>query len=491
MAEATKLELNALTADQKEFYGKLDSKGGDNDESSSYFALKYTKPLWNSQTTVKLNVSSNSEGSKDGEKERLIIYELPSDFHAVMYSYMMIKFPALKVKDTYKNKVRICWPHNLALAPIKQAEHKYGAKKLPGWDYHFAVNFYQFFTKPGTRDAHNIGMGNIPSLEEWTNHLHEYETYLHHPWAYSRYAGLAFPLYLCNQIDKNTHNYTMRLCIKDLLRMQIFRDGEWIDSKVMTEALEGVKADMEIPTPELYARCATMTQDEINKYKCQDKIIYHFDDIVECDSKNAIPVDTSVTIDLNATKPCKAIFWVAENKTASDHHCFSNYTTNMSDTYSGYDPIKTVSLYYGATARFEKRSSGHFSLIEPKFHAISPPCLSGFHMLSISHFPYTAEPDVSIIYKNLSATLVLDIADTNPYSQTASADGDDQKLLQLLGESKKNTPGIIAANGVQAKNKNEKSKATNLFIPRARMLVITTLKFVKNATGDSFTLEII
>jgi hypothetical protein len=492
MAETTKLEFNALTASQKEFYGKLDTKSGDGngEESSSYFTLKYTKPLWNSQSTVRLNSSSSIESTKDGEKERMIVYELPPDFHVVMYSYMVIKFPTIKVKDKYKNNVRICWPHNLALAPIKKADHTYGTQKLPGWDYHFAVQYFQSYMKPGTRDAHNVAIGNIPSLEEWSTQLHEYETFLEHPWFYSRNAGLAFPLYLCNSTVKNTHNYIMRLSIKDLLRMQIkdIKSGEWTDCKVVTSVLEGIKDDSEIPTPELYSRCATMTQDEANRYKCQSKIVIYADDIVECDAKNTITMGKSVSIDLNSTKPCKALFWVAENKSASDFHCFSNYTTDPSNTYNGYNPIKSVSLYYGSTPQFEKRSSGHFSLIQHKFHAISPPCLSGFHMLSVSHFPYTVEPDISIIYKNLSASLVLDIADTNPYIQKSSADSDDEKLLQLLNDSKADTPSAVIANGNKSKTSTDKTEI--LFIPRVRMLVTTKLTFTKSATGDTFSLEI-
>lgn len=475
MSEATKLELQSLNDFQKKLYGTIDGK----DDVSSYFNVQYAKPSWNAQAQVKMQSVMEGE-TKEGEAT--IVYRVNHEYHYLMYSYMIMQFPQIRVKPEYKGKVQICWPHNLGTAPIVRAVHELDTKDIQSWDNLWANMYFQHFMKPGFRDAHNVGIGNIPAIEEWSEHLPYYETCVDQPWNYCRYPALAFPIFLCDTTSKITHKYTMKNRVSDLLRMRIKKpDGTWEElKKIAFRCLDGVAADSKINAPELWSRCAIVTQQELDFYKCKGRLDQYIEDVVAIDGPNPISIGTTIALEMKSSNPCKAYFWVAENETSNEFHNFANYTTNRDNCYRGYDPITSMSLTYGTKPRMTKMSSIHHTLMEPKFHGISPPCDVGFHMSSIAHQVNSLDIDISLVFSNpLQATLFLHINDNDPYGAEVTSGAEskiDDVLDGLLGSS--------AAKVVVTPNKTTAPKVNKcMFVPKLRMLVIKRMSFIRGSDG--------
>src|SRR5688572_30097908 len=109
--QATKLELESITDFQKNIHYPAYEK----EPLTSKFYKEYLKTTWYCSQTMALKSSE-----QDGE----IVYTLNQSFHYLMYTYMTLTLPPIKVKPEYKNTTRIAWCHNVGTNIIKSATFK-------------------------------------------------------------------------------------------------------------------------------------------------------------------------------------------------------------------------------------------------------------------------------------------------------------------------------------------------------------------------------
>lgn len=450
-------ELNSLTEFQKDIHV---TSGLDEDIILNSYKV-FTKSTWYSSIPMKLKCTS------DGEE---VVYSVNNSFHFLLYTYMRFVLPAVKVKQEYKGKVKIAWCHNPGTNIVSQACFKEDDDIYQTWDSVWADFYHQFYQSGGAgkRDTHNIGIGNVKCLEDWTDHLPSYPINIDQPWGYSMDPALAFPILYKGSETRAEHRYTFRRKVTDLLRVQIIdKSGKWKDiskSKGVAKYLDN--PPLMIKTPELWGRFSYNTEQEVKWHKeCKESKVFYTRDVEICDTPNPTKYKSTSEVELHSTNPCLALFWAAENKDSISNHNYSNYTTDVNDLYSGWDPIKTTTLKYGTLARLDNMPSDHFNIAEPRKHFPSAPSERGYHAYSYAWDSTNFHGDVGIVFDGLNAKLQCRIDDNNLFAdgsreQDEVVAADDDETVDDVSESVVGTD-VIA----------EEEQSPD-FITRARLLVV-------------------
>lgn len=405
--QATKSELLSIT----EFQKNLHYPTGDEKLTSKFFK-QYQKTTWYSSTFMKLESIDRGDD---------VIYTLNPNFHYLTSSYLRTTLPPIKVAQKHKATTRIAWCHNIGTNMIKIASFNEDDLNYQTIDSVWCDDYFQYYQSPGAgkRKNHKIGVGSIPSLEEWTDYLPPYTINVDQPWFYGEETANAYPIFLRNTKNSQVraeHRYTFRRQIAELLRMQVLECGEWINvhpENYMQHLLVGHKT---IPKPMLWGEYAYITDAEIKTYKCSKKSYdIYIKDIEMIDSENPIKYKSTADIPLECHYPCLALFWKAENRPASKLNNYSNYTTNVENLYEGWDPILKTTLKYTNTAKFENLESDHFNVAISRKHFPSSPSEPGYHAYSFAWRSDNFDGEVGIVLSKLSAKLTCKIADNDIY----------------------------------------------------------------------------
>lgn len=472
--EAAKEDLASLTDFQREIHVTSNLS----EEIISNFYRAFIKSTWYSSVPMKLKCTT------DGEEA---VYTVNDSFHFLMYSYMRFLLPSVRVKPEYKGRVRIAWCHNIGTNVTLQATFKEDDNKHQTWDNVWADLYFQFYQRSGAgqRKNHNIGIGNVKCLEDWTDFLPPYPINVDQPWFYSMDPTLAFPIFYKNSQTRAEHRYTFRRKIADLLRVQILgKDLEWKNTTRKIQTYLDINSSATLKMPELWGRYAYITDSEIKWYKCKQVRTFYTRDIEICDTPNENKYGSTAEIILRCTNPCLAFFWVSENLNATANHNYSNYTTDTNDLYSGWDPIKTTTLKYGTTERLKNMPSDHFSIAEPRKHFPSAPSERGYHGYSYANDSTSQYGDIGIVLADMNAKLECRIANNNIFTNFDSDDDDgeedeivdsdiivaDQKLNNKYQKGSKSGGSVV-------------KETTPDFKTRVRLLVLR--KFTITAQKDN------
>lgn len=459
--QAAKEELLSLTDFQREIH-VLNNLSED---MVSNFYRTFAKSTWYSSIPMKLQCSADDEE---------LVYTVNNSFHFLIYSYMRFVLPPIKVKPEYKGKVRIAWCHNVGTNIVQQAVFKEDDDTYQTWDNVWADIYFQFYQDGGAgkRDNHNIGIGNVACLENWTEVLPSYPINVDQPWFYGMEQAMAFPIYHKNSQTRASHRYRFMRKIPDLLRVQIATKQadkiKWKDVTKKVHKYLDINPNAMLKVPELWGRYAYISDKEIAFYRCNKNRSYYIRDVEVCDTANPSRYGDNAQIDLQCTNPCLAFFWLAQNKDAVSVHNYSNYTTDTNDLYSGWDPIKTTTLKYGTTIRLNNMPSDHFNIAESRKHFPSAPSERGYHGYSFASDSTNYHGDIGMVFANMNAQLICKIANNNIYANVTQLeeeeeeDDDDDELLDIEESAPKDTK--VTDNGVDEARPN--------FITRARLLVI-------------------
>lgn len=463
--QAAKEELESLTEFQREIHVTSSLA----EEIASNFYRNFVKSTWYSSVHMKLKCTT------DGDE---IVYAVNNSFHFLMYTYMRANLPPVRVKPEYKNRVRIAWCHNVGTNLMRHAVFKEDDDTYQKFDNIWLDIYFQFYQTSGAgkRRNHNIGIGNLKYLEEWSESLPPYTINVDQPWFYSMDHALAFPIFYKSSQIRAEHRYTFRLPVAELLRVQIkTKDHTWKDTTRKVYQYLDISPSATLKIPELWGRYAYITEPEIKWYKCKQTRSFYIRDVEVCDTPNPNKYNTTAEIPLHCKNPCLAFFWVAENRDASVIHNYSNYTTDTNNLYLGWDPIKSVSLTYGTTTRIDNMPSDHFSIAEPRKHFPSSPCESGYHGYSYAWDSTSYHGDIGIVLSNMNAKLQCRIANNNIFTGVSytedndeDEDYDDDIMNAILPET----------SSQQSKSNDNKTPDTvndencPSFITRARLLVI-------------------
>lgn len=454
-----KAELLSLTDFQRDLHVTKDKS----EEIVSTFYKGFTKSTWYSSVPCKLACST------DGE---IIVYKVNNAFHYLSYTYMRYMLPAIRVKQEYSGKVRIKWTHNIGTSPILSASFKEDDDTYQTFDYVWSDIFFQFYQPPGAgkRKAHNIGIGNVQCLEEFSEFLPAYPINVDQPWFYSLDPALAFPIFLKNSLTRAEHRYTMRRKIQDLLIVEVKgRDGIFRSSKINPLSYLDINGPNVLRTPELWGRYAYVTESEMKFHKCKLPRTIYTRDIAVCDSVHPKKYDETSEITLECNSPCLAMFWVSENKKSTKRNLYSNYTTDSNNVYAGWDPIKSTTLKYGIKPRLDAMPSDHFSIAEPRKRFPSSPNERGYHGYSFSedstnHFIADVGVDLSV----LKGKLLCDIADNNLFLVPKNEKNNRNDENEDEDEDGNNEESSVQENIQSPKPSNDGTE----YITRARLLIV-------------------
>jgi hypothetical protein len=463
-----KTELDSLTNFQKDIHSV-----GPKEAVISHFYRCFTKCLWYSTALMKLKASIDNDET---------VYTVNSTFHFLTYSYMCGTLPPVRVKNEYRKKVRIAWPHNVGTNIVESASFYVDDAEYHWWDNIWADIYFQFFMDKGAgkRRAHNQGIGNVKCLEEWTDYLPAYDLDVYQPWFYGACQYTAFPIFCCNSLCKIEHRYTFRRKIRQLLRMQVqMPDGTWKDTTAQMAKYLDNSADAQIPIPQLWGRYAYVTDAELDWFRCKEERYYYIRNVVACDTLNSWKYGNRPSVSFDCNNPCVAAFWVAENVKARTAHNFSNYTTDSNDLYLGYDPIKSSTLSYGTDAkRFSNMPSHHFNIAESRKHFKSAPSDRGYHGHSFSWNCMNYDGDIGVSLKQVRASLSCVLADTNIYlsqQPLENTDIDEEGLGDETGTTREED---------ETEEDVSENKSQEKFDLRVRVLVVRKLTITRDGIAE-------
>lgn len=482
--QAAKEELKSLSKFQEQIHQTTDMS----EEIISNFYQAFIKSTWWSSIPMKLKCT------EDGEE---VVYTANDTFHFLMYSYITFTLPTVRVANEYRGRVRIAWPHNIGTNPITRAVFRQDDDNYHTWDNVWADIYYQFYQAPGAgkRENHNVGIGNVSCLESWSELLPNYPINVDQPWFYSMDPALAFPLLYKGSQSRAEHRYTFKRRISELLRVQMLtKDGTWknVDKKRMRYVDLG--SDAMLSLPELWGRYAYVTDNEVKWHKtCQEQRTFYTRDVEICDTSNPNTYKSNADVMLHSSNPCLAFFWVAENQDARSTFNLSNYTTDVHDVYSGWDPVKTTTLQYGTTVRLDNMASHHFSIAEPRKHFPSAPSERGYHGYSYAWDSTTFHGDVGITFAGLNAKLICRIDNGDIYKSSVSDevtdDSDDDD--DIAPPSTDGGRGVSESRAVHNStgNLNGSRDTSPRFVLRTRLLVVRKFT-ITNGEKDTFEFKI-
>ena len=456
-----KYELNSLTDYQRSLY-QPSAKNIDKEEVNHRFAFKTEKASWSSNLLINMPYQTKSD---------TIVYEPDRAFDYLINTCLKVKLPAIKVKDDFKDIVKICWPHNVGLNIVKSASLNSDEKTVQSFDDIWLNIDGHFFIPHARRDRYNIMIGNVPFLEEWSGFLPEYPLTIPQPWTYSRTISDALPLFLCKE-SKITHSYKFRLKLSELLRMKFYDSAkkEWREIRYDFKYLEGVSTEDQLPVPDLWGRHALMTDDERETLRkdAEEKPYKTFiDDIIPVNSEKVASEGEPVTLEFLTSLPSRGIFFVAENILATRNRNYSNFTTNASDLYKGWGPITSVKTFSGGVERNAELDSDFFDRCIPWYNlpsSFSPGPDAGYYCDLWGYENSYYLTDVTLVPEQVRIKMTFQLGNTDPFLKKVAIKRYDQvKDDDILPDELKEELNV--------------NNAINKYYVRARIQVIKKLKF--------------
>lgn len=399
-----KLDRDSISSFQKELY----NADKNNPLIGSRFSLDIEKSSQSNHMKVKLDQVPGREGQ--------IVYTASKKFDSLFKLEAHIPLFPIHVKEKFAKTVSICYPHNLGHNILPMGECKIDDEHIEYLDSIWMDIYSQYFVEK--RDLYNRMIGNIPCLEDWTNELPGIPLIVPQPYSFTRKTQVALPLYK-SSANTVTFEYKIRTKLTDLIRMRVLKpDGEYKEIKCNLKYLE-YKSET-LPVPEMWGRYSEITEEERNWRKSRDEItgeptkqIIYIDDVDSTCSKNPKTIGTADVIPLESLSPAKHIFWVASLIDGN----YSNYTTNRTDVYRGWNPCAFSGIKYGGSDRVEESGHEHFDLSECyDFSWPNTPKEEGYNTHTYTFNPINIQPaDTAVILKKCGASLNITLGDTNPF----------------------------------------------------------------------------
>lgn len=397
------LEYLNLSDIQKKFYFPSVSDDGENteEEIESRFFYKPKKISWSS--SIQLPLLLQKEGHN-------YVYIADENFHMLNWTCLIWKIPRISVKEEYKDKIQICWVKNLAISIVKEASLYVGDKKIQNIDTFFYCIYHKFLMKePEKKLLLSKLIGNRRSLTQWSTNLESNTIILHQPWYYSRSEVNSFPLFLFEK-KKLKHKYLFRDRIQDLLRMRVLLSNQndqpiWKELQDVNLSYLEIEQDLLLP-PEMIGNYIYLSQDEYD-YRKDSKLNYYINDIIKVTEETPKKASDIVSLDININEPCQGIFFVSEN--LSSKKLYTEFTSKESNK----TPFSMIKLVYGTGERIIEKDIKTLNYMESFYHfnTLSETIYKGLHGILFCYDTSSPDPDTSIVFKNLSAKVILRLKD--------------------------------------------------------------------------------
>jgi hypothetical protein len=410
--QALKETIKILQNSQSEIQKSIHNVNTKNPAESAWLN-QHNRTTWHARFPKKID----GDGS-----DTTVRYKLDNGkFDLLDSTILSQKWPAIAVRPQYEGKIEICWPHNLGTNVLESAVIKYGDDELPHIDAKYCDVYFQKFLDPAERSHHNWGIGNKPSLENWSTFLCEDETTIKLPWFFSRDSSVALPLYYCSNLSATmTVNY--KRDILNLLRMRrINDDGTYeiipADKQYLFLSKDNSTA---LPKPEITGLYIKLETDEVEAYKCWTREgkygDFYFEDVVSLHSANPQKFDSNIKVELECDADVNAIFWFAENVTSTALGNLSNYTTNADNLYEGFNPIEHSTLTAGGNPIFKELNT---NVLAQSLIDVFPgrPTDQGILGWSFTQKPRSLDAMIGVNMKDVKYQISSKIKDRDPYLQ--------------------------------------------------------------------------
>nr|QBK90653.1 MAG: major capsid protein [Pithovirus LCPAC104] len=455
-------DLKLVSEFQAELHGLLVTKK--KEEITSKFSNNYLKTSISTKAKNKLNLIS---------KDETYVYEINKKYDFLSNTYFIINLPEIYVKSTWKGKVQICWTKNLAHNIIKFASLKSGDNNLQTYDSIWLDNNMQY--NEIKYEDYSKMIGNKKNLTEWNEYLQKDTIIGPQFFYYSKHISSSFPICIINS-EENNQTYGFRLKISDLIRVRV-RDKEnnsWIqvESKNVSTYIN-LEENSEIKPPQLWGEYYKIRDDELVWYTENNKVVYS-EDIISIDQQvDPISLGSSVALNLHSEYPVKAIYWVAENISATKLNNFSNYTTDKYNIENGDNPCEKMNITYKGKERYIETNSIHHDIIEPYYRSNNIPRIAGYNMKSISHDPNSLNGDIGKVFDLINETKI---------AITLKEDSEKNAFnIDNIGKETEETIPLEIANGNKKERINKDKYMIHIRMPIIKKLTFENGKIIMNS----------
>ena len=430
-------------------------------------------------TRFSLDVEPRSQGSHMKEKlvqvpvkEGEVTYTASKKFDSLLKLEAHVNLIPVRVKEQYKSSVSICYHHNLGHNILYYGECKIDSDHYGYLDSIWMDIHSQYFEKK--RELYDQMIGNVECLQEWSTELPGLPLVVPQPYHFSRNSRVSLPL-LKSSSNNVTFDYKIRTKLSELIRMRVLtKDGNYKEIKCNLKYLD-TRGATHIPIPELWGRYSEITDEERNWRKSVDeetgqprKQVIYIEDIDMTSSPNPKTVGTKEEISLGGSGPAKHIFWLANLIDAG----YSNYTTNRSDLYKGWNPCAKSGIKYGTSDRVEEIGHEHFDFSECyDFNWPNTPREAGYNVHTYTFNPIELQAaDTAVILKECGASLSVLLSDTNPFLNQE----DEEEYYDENGE-------VIPIEAIDNVDESKKDK----YIVHVRTVVMRKMEVYWNDKSES------
>jgi hypothetical protein len=400
-------------------------------------------------------------------------------YDELLYLNCRIELPTLKVKEEYKETVKIAWGHNLGHNITKSGKFYIDGKEYQRFNKIDLDLLYQFDIPNDRKQNYKERIGSIPCLEDWTLHLPRYKLNVPQPFYFCKDISQNIPLKVFN-VKEAHFVYEFVLDIWKLLRVSIFssKTNSWQELKNLNKSkletfVTGFNTAATLSVPELIGRYVMLTDEERNwRNSCLTKQVYYIDQMVDSSPTNLYAISQTAETQLVSNSPCRKIYWMAENASNKDYNIFSNYTTSK-DHSKGYNPCSTATMKYQQIVRFTLEQD-MFDRTIPDKHCIGTPNEFGYNVYSFSYDNSSFDADIGMSFNppNNTPTLSILIEDTDPYKE------ETKKFEEKLNKDE------LEKMLEEQENVIKENLSKDLYRVHVRLLTYRRVKFERNDKGE-------
>lgn len=381
--------LNLLTQEHKDLY-----YSGSDDESETVewrFMAYPGKSLWCSKGIEKMTCTPRKEG---------YIYSPNMKLDFLEYTILYTQTSILRVKNEFKDQVRIAWDPKFALALVKEAIFSSDGSELQTFNKRSMEYWYQYYVRE--KETFNRMSGNIERLTSFRQILPVEEIIIPQPWSYYKKESQAFPLFLAKK-SVLQKEYFYDLNPLNFIRMQIRKKSyesewtEWSDCKVSSDFLEDYE---NIPVPDLYASYSKVSANEKDEYVekfLESPAFQYLDTFSVFETDRKYKSGENISIKFHISNPIKSFFWTAEDQervSLNKHFYYSIFSKVLEKNEINDDdtPLKEMSFKYGALTKYPMVPDSFFNKFSSyKYFGKNIPeknCYNSFSQSSRPDYPF-------------------------------------------------------------------------------------------------------
>lgn len=433
------------------------------------------KRSWNTPSYDQLRSSGNADGGCTFYVNRM--------YHFLGKINYCQSLPELTVLPKYKDRIRICWPHNVPHMLCYDASLMVNDKAIQTFNTTSFDAEYQMFCVD--KDIYDFGVGNISMLNEWTDHLPLFPICWEMPWFCGKNESMTIPITLSKEAVWTFH-LRIQTNLGSLLRVQgKTSSGEWKQVKFnprwFVQCEQGKTVTIQMPNLHGCYSKVPCTEEMLVHLKVQWNGKMHVNDYMTISSNNPQSLGEKVPLELPSHWPVTDIFVVTENVRASKYNNVTNRGTHPVDGVWG--PCKNITMLYGGAQRF---SLPHHHLDRGALRNMYPgkPTRPGYYVYPLTTNPATTDVTAGRTLSLHKATMAVELGDTNPLARdimkpTSFSDSDND----ILSDEEHTASSSSSAQSSTKGYPGEKEVQDSTFRVHVLLRHTRELQFIKDKVG--------